>query len=51
MTYASERPGLNGPRARLPDLPKRVTLNDIAVTRGLELPLDGSRIGWPVQKI
>ncbi|RYY31797.1 MAG: cobaltochelatase subunit CobT, partial [Sphingomonadales bacterium] len=35
VTYASERPGLNGPRARLPDLPKRVTQNDIAVTRGM----------------
>ncbi|BDA86122.1 cobaltochelatase subunit CobT [Aureimonas sp. SA4125] len=35
VTYASEKPGLNGPRARLPELPKRVTRNDIAVTRGL----------------
>ncbi|MCP3056879.1 cobaltochelatase subunit CobT [Aurantimonas marianensis] len=35
VTYASERPGLTGARARLPELPKRATRNDLAVTRGL----------------
>ncbi|MCQ8783870.1 cobaltochelatase subunit CobT [Mangrovibrevibacter kandeliae] len=35
VVYANERPGLAGTRARLPDLPKRVTKNDVAVTRGL----------------
>lgn len=35
VTFASERPGLAGARARLPDLPKRASRNDVAVTRGL----------------
>ena len=35
VTYASERPGLAGHKARLPELPKRASKNDIAVTRGL----------------
>ncbi|KQT44388.1 cobalt chelatase [Aureimonas sp. Leaf454] len=35
VTYGNERPGLTGPRARLPDLPKRASKNDVAVTRGL----------------
>ncbi|TFF19928.1 cobaltochelatase subunit CobT [Jiella endophytica] len=35
VTYASDRPGLAGNRARLPELPKRATQNDVAVTRGL----------------
>ncbi|GGE13412.1 cobaltochelatase subunit CobT [Aureimonas endophytica] len=35
VTYANERPGLVGQRARLPELPKRATLNDVAVVRGL----------------
>ncbi|MCW7542820.1 cobaltochelatase subunit CobT [Aurantimonas litoralis] len=35
VTYASERPGLSGQRARLPDLPKRVSKTDLGVTRGL----------------
>ena len=35
VTYASDRPGLSGNRARLPELPKRATLNDVSVTRGL----------------
>ncbi|MBO0905325.1 cobaltochelatase subunit CobT [Jiella sp. MQZ13P-4] len=35
VTYAADRPGLAGSRARLPELPKRATRNDVAVTRGL----------------
>ncbi|MCE7028564.1 cobaltochelatase subunit CobT [Jiella sp. CBK1P-4] len=35
VTYATDRPGLAGNRARLPELPKRATLNDVSVTRGL----------------
>ncbi|WP_185983714.1 cobaltochelatase subunit CobT [Aureimonas mangrovi] len=35
VAFANERPGLSGGRARLPDLPKRATRNDIAVTRGM----------------
>ena len=35
VTYATDRPGLTGNRARLPELPKRATQNDVAVTRGL----------------
>ncbi|MEF2552900.1 cobaltochelatase subunit CobT [Aurantimonas sp. A2-1-M11] len=35
VTYASERPGLSGNRAKLPDLPKRVSKTDLGVTRGL----------------
>ncbi len=33
--FAKDRPALAGNRARLPDLPKKPTRNDIAVTRGL----------------
>ena len=35
VTYATDRPGLAGNRARLPELPKRATQNDVSVTRGL----------------
>jgi cobaltochelatase CobT len=35
VVYANERPGLTGERARLPDLPKRPTRHDLAVTRGI----------------
>ncbi|MFD2236660.1 cobaltochelatase subunit CobT [Aureimonas populi] len=35
VVFANERPGLAGQRARLPELPKRATKNDVAVTRGL----------------
>ncbi|WP_152045070.1 cobaltochelatase subunit CobT [Aureimonas psammosilenae] len=35
ITYGNERPGLTGQRARLPELPKRATTNDVAVLRGL----------------
>ncbi len=35
VTYASERPGLTGSRARLPELAKRATRADVAITRGL----------------
>ena len=35
ITFGSERPGLAGARARLPELPKRATAGDVAVTRGL----------------
>ncbi len=33
--FAKDRPALAGNRARLPELPKRPTMTDIAVTRGL----------------
>lgn len=33
--FSNDRPALTGNRARLPDLPKRPTANDIAVTRGV----------------
>ncbi|MFK4824713.1 cobaltochelatase subunit CobT [Paenochrobactrum sp. BZR 588] len=33
--FSNDRPALTGNRARLPDLPKRPTANDIAITRGL----------------
>jgi cobaltochelatase CobT len=33
--FAKERPALAGNRARLPDLPKKATAFDVAVTRGL----------------
>jgi len=33
--FAKDKPALAGSRARLPDLPKKPTGNDIAVTRGL----------------
>ena len=33
--FAKERPALAGSRARLPDLPKKASATDIAVTRGL----------------
>ena len=32
---ANDRPGMTGERIRLPDLPKKATVNDVAVTRGL----------------
>ncbi|MCY0148717.1 cobaltochelatase subunit CobT [Hoeflea sp. G2-23] len=35
VTFGNDRPGLAGDRARLPDLPKRPTLHDFAVTRGV----------------
>ncbi|KAB0677047.1 cobaltochelatase subunit CobT [Aureimonas leprariae] len=35
ITYGNERPGLTGQKARLPELPKRATVNDVSVTRGL----------------
>ncbi|WP_062226785.1 cobaltochelatase subunit CobT [Aureimonas frigidaquae] len=35
VSFGNERPGLTGSKARLPDLPKRPTGNDVAVTRGL----------------
>ncbi len=33
--FSNDRPALTGNRARLPDLPKRATARDIAITRGL----------------
>ena len=33
--FASDKPALAGNRARLPEFPKKITANDIAVTRGL----------------
>ena len=35
VAFAKDRPALAGNRARLPELPKKPTQNDIAVTRGL----------------
>ncbi|GAA4120829.1 cobaltochelatase subunit CobT [Aminobacter aganoensis] len=35
VAFAKERPALAGNRARLPELPKKASANDIAVTRGL----------------
>jgi cobaltochelatase CobT len=35
VAFAKDRPALAGNRARLPELPKKPTRNDIAVTRGL----------------
>jgi cobaltochelatase CobT len=35
IVFANDRPGLAGERARLPDLPKRPTGHDLAVTRGI----------------
>ncbi len=35
VSFANDRPGLTGERARLPDLPKRPTARDVQVTRGL----------------
>jgi hypothetical protein len=35
VAFGTDRPGLSGERARLPDLPKRPTRNDFSVTRGL----------------
>jgi cobaltochelatase CobT len=35
VSFAKDKPALAGNRARLPDLPKKPTRNDIAVTRGL----------------
>ncbi|MGE0500814.1 MAG: cobaltochelatase subunit CobT [Rhizobiaceae bacterium] len=35
VAFAKERPALAGSRARLPELPKKATATDIAVTRGL----------------
>jgi cobaltochelatase CobT len=35
VTFANERPGMTGERIRLPELSKRPTLHELAVTRGL----------------
>jgi cobaltochelatase CobT len=35
VTFARDRPALTGHRARLPELPRKPTVGDIAVTRGL----------------
>jgi cobaltochelatase CobT len=35
VSFGTDRPGISGERARLPDLPKRPTRNDFSVTRGL----------------
>ena len=35
VVFASDKPALAGNRARLPEFPKKITANDIAVTRGL----------------
>ncbi|MGQ2909933.1 MAG: cobaltochelatase subunit CobT [Aliihoeflea sp.] len=35
VTFAKEKPALTGNRARLPDLPRKPSLSDIAVTRGI----------------
>lgn len=35
VAFSHDRPALSANRARLPDLPKRPTAHDIAVTRGL----------------
>ena len=35
VTFAADRPGLAGKRARLPELPKRATKNDVSVVRGI----------------
>jgi cobaltochelatase CobT len=35
VSFAKDRPALAGNLARLPDLPKKMTRNDVAVTRGL----------------
>jgi len=35
VVFANEKPGLAGERLRLPELPKRPTRDDLAVTRGL----------------
>ncbi|WP_217539654.1 hypothetical protein, partial [Stenotrophomonas sp. GbtcB23] len=35
VTFANERPGLAGERIRLPEISKRPTAHELAVTRGL----------------
>ncbi|KAA0971601.1 cobaltochelatase subunit CobT [Aureimonas fodinaquatilis] len=35
IAFGNERPGISGSKARLPELPRRATANDVAVTRGL----------------
>ena len=35
VAFANERPGMTGERIRLPELSKRPTLQELAVTRGL----------------
>jgi cobaltochelatase CobT len=35
VSFASDRPTLSGTRARLPEPPRKMTANDVAVTRGL----------------
>ncbi len=35
VAFSNDRPALTANRARLPDLPKRPTAHDVAVTRGL----------------
>ena len=35
VTFSGDRPGLTDHQARLPDLPKRATRNDVSVSRGL----------------
>ncbi|MGT2464681.1 hypothetical protein ACVOMV_03100 [Mesorhizobium atlanticum] len=36
--FAKDRPALAGNRARLPELPKKASRNDIAITRGIGDP-------------
>ena len=35
VTFAADRPMLSGTKARLPEPPRKLTRNDVAVTRGL----------------
>ena len=35
VVFASDRPALNGKKARLPEPPRRMTASDVAITRGL----------------
>jgi len=35
VTFGNDKPGMSGERVRLPDLPKRPTRTDFAVTRGI----------------
>ena len=35
VSFAKDKPALAGSRARLPDLPKKASAHDVAVTRGL----------------
>ena len=38
VAFAKDKPALAGNRARLPELPKKPTAADIAVTRGSAIP-------------